>query len=304
MATPLTAAALLAALKHEGLVVVEVGDWTHHNRNHKGPWGPVHGVMIHHTVTRGSAATVEICRAGHSALPGPLCHGVITKDGTVHLVGYGRANHAGLGDPDVLAAVIAEKPVPVDDEATVDGNRHFYGFECENLGDGVDPWPAAQLDAIERAAAALCRAHGWGAESVIRHLDWQPGKVDPRGPGMDWAAMRARIAKRLDAAPPKSTPAPSTPVVSLSRLRAAALHDPAKAGTPVSYKGVAIVEAALVDEGLMARSYSDGHWGTKTTPSYAAWQRRCGYTGSAADGIPGRDSLRRLGIKHGFKVED
>ncbi len=141
MAPPMSASAFLRALKAEGLTVVEVGDWRDHNRNHKGPWGPVHGVMIHHTVTKGSAATVDICRRGYSGLPGPLCHGVITKDGRVHLVGYGRANHAGLGDDDVLRAVIAEKKTfPPDNEANTDGNRHFYGFECENLGDGKDPW--------------------------------------------------------------------------------------------------------------------------------------------------------------------
>ncbi|NUP37043.1 MAG: LysM peptidoglycan-binding domain-containing protein, partial [Streptomyces sp.] len=70
---------------------------------------------------------------------------------------------------------------------------------CENLGDGKDPWPAAQLEAIEQTSAALCRAHGWTAASVIRHLDWQPGKVDPRG--IDWTAMRDRIAKRLKGKP-------------------------------------------------------------------------------------------------------
>lgn len=197
MANPLTADTLLAALRAEGARVVEVGDWRTHNRNHKGPWGPVHGVMIHHTVTKGTAATVAICRDGHTDLPGPLCHGVIAKDGRVHLVGYGRANHAGLGDPDVLAAVIAERQLPVDDEASTDGNRHFYGFECENLGDNKDPWPAAQLDAIVRVSAAICRAHDWSARSVIRHLDWQPGKVDPRGPGLDWVDIEARIAERL-----------------------------------------------------------------------------------------------------------
>lgn len=63
----------------------------------------------------------------------------------MHLVGYGRANHSGLGDPDVLAAVVAERPAPGDNEATVDGNRAFYGFECENLRDGKDPWPEAQV---------------------------------------------------------------------------------------------------------------------------------------------------------------
>ncbi|WP_405695307.1 N-acetylmuramoyl-L-alanine amidase [Streptomyces coelicoflavus] len=196
MATPMTASAFVKALRDEGLTVVEVGDWRDHNRNHKGAWGPVNGVMIHHTVTRGSARTVDICRHGYASLPGPLCHGVITKDGRVHLVGYGRANHAGLGDDDVLRAVVAEKALPRDNEANTDGNRHFYGFECENLGDGHDPWPAAQLEAIERAAAAICRHHGWNERSVIGHLEWQPGKVDPRGFTM--ASMRARVADRLD----------------------------------------------------------------------------------------------------------
>jgi hypothetical protein len=195
MATPMTAAQFAAVLRAEGVTVVEVGDWETHNRNHMGPFGPIHGVMIHHTVTKGSARTVAICRDGYEGLPGPLCHGVITKDGRVHLVGYGRANHAGSGDPDVLAAVIAETALPADDEATTDGNRHFYGFECENLGDGQDPWPEAQLDAIERVSAAVCRHHGWNQRSVIGHLEWQPGKVDPRGFTM--AAMRKRVKDRL-----------------------------------------------------------------------------------------------------------
>ncbi|MEJ8642545.1 N-acetylmuramoyl-L-alanine amidase [Streptomyces sp. MS1.HAVA.3] len=195
MAAPMSADRFIDALRNEGLTVVEVGAWRTHNRNHKGPWGPVHGVMIHHTVTRGTAYTVQLCREGHSALPGPLCHGVIAKDGRVHLVGYGRANHAGSGDSDVLAAVIAEKRLPPDNQANTDGNRHFYGFECENLGDGEDPWPAVQLDAVTRAAAALCRVHAWTARSVIGHLEWQPGKPDPRGFTME--SLRERIGERL-----------------------------------------------------------------------------------------------------------
>ncbi|WP_330332551.1 N-acetylmuramoyl-L-alanine amidase [Streptomyces sp. NBC_00536] len=195
MAAPMSADRFIGALRDEGLTVVEVGSWRTHNRNHKGPWGPVNGVMIHHTVTRGAQYTVEICRDGYSELPGPLCHGVITKDGTVHLVGYGRANHAGAGDGDVLAAVVAEKALPPDNQADTDGNSHFYGFECENLGDGDDPWPEAQLDAIARAAAAVCRSHGWTARSVIGHLEWQPGKIDPKGFTMN--SMRDRVAERL-----------------------------------------------------------------------------------------------------------
>ncbi|MFI5983113.1 N-acetylmuramoyl-L-alanine amidase [Streptomyces sp. NPDC051555] len=195
MAAPMSADRFIRALRGEELTVVQVGSWRTHNRNHKGPWGPVNGVMIHHTVTHGAEHTVEICRDGYDELPGPLCHGVITKDGTVHLVGYGRANHAGAGDRDVLAAVIAEKALPPDDRADTDGNSRFYGFECENLGDGEDPWPEVQLDAIARAAAALCRVHGWTARSVIGHLEWQPGKIDPKGFTM--RSMRDRVTELL-----------------------------------------------------------------------------------------------------------
>ncbi|MFH8571578.1 N-acetylmuramoyl-L-alanine amidase [Streptomyces sp. NPDC017993] len=195
MPAPLSAARFLDVLKEEGLRVVEVDDWQTHHRNHKGPWGTVHGVMVHHTATSGAESTVRLCYDGRPDLPGPLCHGVITKDGTVHLVGGGRANHAGLGDGDVLRAVIAEKRLPPDNEADTDGNRAFYGFECENLGDGTDPWPPAQITALEKAAAALCRAHGWTERSVIGHLEWQPGKSDPRGFTMD--DLRERIADRL-----------------------------------------------------------------------------------------------------------
>ncbi|UQA93176.1 N-acetylmuramoyl-L-alanine amidase [Streptomyces halobius] len=195
MSVPLSATGFLGALKAEGLRVVEVDGWQTHHRNAKGPWGPVHGVLVHHTATSGAEATVRLCYDGHADLPGPLCHGVITKDGTVHLVGCGRANHAGRGDGDVLRAVIAEKRLPPDNESDADGNRAFYGFECENLGDGTDPWPEPQVEALEKAAAAICRAHGWTERSVLGHLEWQPGKVDPRGLSMH--GLRERIAARL-----------------------------------------------------------------------------------------------------------
>lgn len=190
---------LVTALRAEGVKVVERPGWRTHNRNGKGPWGPVNGVVIHHTVTSGTSNTVSICENGYAGLPGPLCHGVIAKDGTVYLIGNGRANHAGRGDSDVLRAVIAERPLPTADQADTDGNTHFYGFECENLGDGADPWPDVQVQAIERAATAVCRVHGWGAGSVIGHREWQPGKVDPKGFGM--GDLRSRIAARLKGRP-------------------------------------------------------------------------------------------------------
>ncbi|MEU9618168.1 MULTISPECIES: peptidoglycan recognition family protein [unclassified Streptomyces] len=201
MAQPLTAAKVVSALRAEGVRIVEVGNWRTHNRNSKGPWGPVNGSIVHHTVTKGTASTVAMVRDGYTALPGPLCHGMIAKDGRVHMVGWGRANHAGGGDPRVLEQVIAEsygtRPTPPTkgNANGTDGNARFYGWECENLGDGKDPWPKAQYQAIVRVQAALCRAHGWSAKSVIGHLEWSNDKVDPRGFTM--AKLRSDVAERL-----------------------------------------------------------------------------------------------------------
>ncbi|MFF9118240.1 N-acetylmuramoyl-L-alanine amidase [Streptomyces massasporeus] len=203
MATPLNADRLVAALKAEGCTVHEVPGWRTHNRNHKGAWGPVHGVQIHHTVTGPGTDVVGLIYNGHSALPGPLATGCITKDGVVHLTGNGRANHAGGGDGRVLQAVIDESygdrpPATQKHDGSpgaVDGNARFYGWECENKGDGKDPWPAVQYDAMVRATAAICRAHGWGPKSGIGHLEWSDWKVDPRG--IDMKDFRADVAERL-----------------------------------------------------------------------------------------------------------
>ncbi len=196
MSDPLSADRLVQILRQEGLNVVEYRDWRENNRNHVGDWGPVHGVMIHHTVTKGTDSTVRLCYEGRSDLPGPLCHGVIAKDGTVYLVGNGRANHAGLGDGDVLEAVIRDEPVPSDNQANTDGNTHFYGFECENLGDGQDPWPEEQIDAIIKVSAAISRELEWKKYSTIGHLEWQPGKIDPRG--VEMSALRDEIEQRIE----------------------------------------------------------------------------------------------------------
>ncbi|NJQ04299.1 LysM peptidoglycan-binding domain-containing protein [Streptomyces lonarensis] len=98
---------------------------------------------------------------------------------------------------------------------------------------------------------------------------------------------------------PKPTP-PARPVVSLARLVQAARVDPPKRGTPVSYSPTRVVEDALAKEGLLTRSLVDGHFGTATVSAYAAWQRRLGYRGRDADGIPGRASLNALAKKYGF----
>jgi hypothetical protein len=234
MATPLTADQIVKALRAEGLTVHEYKSWRTHNRNHKGAWGPVNGVMLHHTVTSNTADTIDLCYDGRSDLPGPLCHGVIDKKGEVWLVGNGRANHAGSGDLDVLNAVIAESYAtrpPAPNQQNSDGNVRFYGFECINLGNGKDPWPDAQVQAMVKASAALLRAHKWGAKSAIGHLEWTSQKIDPKGKGVEMPTLRGHIAAALKVkagawalkppvVKPPTTPAPPAPLTLEQRVAA------------------------------------------------------------------------------------
>ena len=336
MPAPMTAAKFLAALKAEGLDVEETSGWRTHNRNHKGKDGPHNGVMIHHTAGHESGSTAFM-RSGTSALPGPLCQGLIHKSGLVSLIGWGRCNHAGGGDPDVLNAVIAERwPVPKTNEhdgssGSVDGNARFIGYECVNLGNGKDPWPLIQLEAIARAAAAVCRVYGWSVNSVIRHMDWSDWKPDPRG--IDWGKMRARIAEILKGKPnatpisawakgrpaeadgggstkppatkPPTTKPPTTPAkpkVSVANVIAAYHHDrPGKQGAAKHPKDVKPVEAALHKLGFLAKTYAfDFSYGTTTETAFNAFRRSIGLKGADATGTPGKYSLTELGKRSGL----
>lgn len=104
---------------------------------------------------------------------------------------------------------------------------------------------------------------------------------------------------------------PSVPTVSLAKLRTAAATDPGAAQGHQTYAaGVKIVEAALVKEGLLGKTYaSDGSFGTATVTAYSKWQLKL-YPGAStkpggdADGKPGRDSLVKLAHKYGFNVVD
>lgn len=104
-----------------------------------------------------------------------------------------------------------------------------------------------------------------------------------------------------------ATPVPVTPVarpkVSLAHVVYAARHDPAAAQGHTTYKAeVLVVERALKAEGYLPAAYVDGSFGSLTKDAYAKWQRHLGYSGTAADGIPGMTSLKKLGAKHGFTV--
>jgi hypothetical protein len=94
------------------------------------------------------------------------------------------------------------------------------------------------------------------------------------------------------------TSASAATAVDMEALLLAAQWDPRKADqgiTTGAKASVLAVENALADEGLLAATYIDGHFGTTTVTAYTAWQKRLGYSGLAANGLPGSASLTALG---------
>lgn len=191
--------------------------WTTHNRAGHGEFGDMNGVGIHHTGSDGSVSEQsDILWNGYGDLPGPLCHAGIDPTGVLHLAGWGRTNHFGLGSKTTWDHVKNEdytgilKPGP----ATIDGNAHFYGFEI--MYSGSHPMSDAQRITAVRVSAAICTEHGWKAESVIGHGEWQQGKWDPgisRSQMLPMDRFRDEVRQAIKEGPLPTRPVPSTTLV-------------------------------------------------------------------------------------------
>lgn len=95
------------------------------------------------------------------------------------------------------------------------------------------------------------------------------------------------------------TTANAATTINMEAVLLAAQWDPRKSTsglTPGAKDSVLAVERALVAKGLLKKSLVDGHFGTSTISAYAAWQRRLGYSGLDASGLPGPTSLVKLGV--------
>ncbi|WP_439658507.1 peptidoglycan-binding domain-containing protein [Lentzea sp. HUAS TT2] len=109
--------------------------------------------------------------------------------------------------------------------------------------------------------------------------------------------------------------AAALPVVNMEATVLAAQIDPRRADdtlTPGAKDSVLAVERALQARNLLDARWVDGYFGTTTISAYAAYQRSLGYTGLAANGLPGPSSLTTLGqnrftvsnvLKPGAKVQ-
>lgn len=165
---------LPSALVNAGLRVSLVGGWESRGRATMHP----KGLVLHHTAagTSSNAPSLRVVIDGRSDLPGPLCHVLVGRDLTCHIIASGVANHAGTGGWRGLT-----------------GNSSVIGVECEN--NGVDePWSSGMVDVMVRISAACANAAGFTAEMVCGHKEWAPTrKVDP------WQLSMSDIRRRTAA---------------------------------------------------------------------------------------------------------
>lgn len=179
-------------------------------------FGPVYGCVIHHTGSDGpDSSNQSLIDRGRSDLPGPLAHSGLNDNGVIDMFTWKRANHAGGGDPDVLAAVKSENygdyPPPPDkhqgEPGAADGNDVFYGLET--YYSGSHPMTKVQYQSAVGWAAAICDFHGWSSKSVIGHKEWSDWKPDPGQ--VDMKKFRQDVQARLDAVNGGTTPPPAEP---------------------------------------------------------------------------------------------
>ena len=164
-------------LEAAGLKVAVVPGWEQRGR---AEMGQVLGVMCHHTAgpLQGNMPSLRTLVDGRSDLPGPLAQLGLGRDGTFYVIAAGRCNHAGAGSWQGLTG----------------GNANFIGIEAENTGRPNDtPWPSVQLEAYQRAVAAILRQVGRTALFCAGHKEYALPRGRKSDPDFDMTAFRQGV---------------------------------------------------------------------------------------------------------------
>ena len=282
--------------------------------SHPSPVAPEgRGQALRRPLPRADASKI-LTRTEATALATHDLWSVVVWESTASRAAAGRA--AGVADAKEAAAQASAAGMPT-------SRPIYFAVDFDAAPGTVDAY-------FEGAASVLGigRTGVYGGYKVVKHLldarlarwawqttAWSGGKWDSRAVirqgsqahigGVDVDLDTALAADYGQWQPGVSPTHPAaTPHVDLSNLISAAKADPkAKQGHQTHAADVRLVESALKAEGLLASPYAnDGSFGTSTVAAYAKWQKRLGYSGHDADGIPGNTSLAALGKKHGFTV--
>nr|WP_051865091.1 N-acetylmuramoyl-L-alanine amidase [Streptomyces griseus] len=195
---------------------------------------------------------------------------------------YAFAQH--LGNPYYASVETEGHPNTALTTAQVEGVAHIYAWGNSTFG-----WPLQVVDSTTEPGLTW---HGVGGDAWGGH---------PHCPGDKRKAQRGRIIDRAKEI--LAMDMDGEPSVDLARLVTLDPSDPGAAQDLPPYPdGVRLIEGALHAEGLLDNLSDDGHFECLTVTAYAAWQRRLGYEGAAADGVPDQPSLTKLGRRHGFTV--
>ncbi len=246
---------LADVLRAAKLKVVEEDGWKEAGR---GEMGVVLGILLHHTAgsKKGNSPSLELVRDGRPDLTGPLSQLFLARDGTFHVVGAGRCNHAGAGNWHGAA-----------------GNLQLIGIEAENAGDGTDPWPDVQMDAYERGVAAILMHLGLDSVMVAGHKEYCTPKGRKIDPSFDCNEFRSNVDRLMGAGGGRKTVSPVSPT------------------NPMLRKGdmsnsVKTLQAKL---GVV----QDGNFGPQTEKAVRIFQQNNGLT---VDGLVGPATWKALGV--------
>lgn len=141
----------------------------------------VEAIVVHDTVTTRSWSPGRVNRLcahdGTENVPPPLYQVGIDRDGVVHFLAGGRANHNGHG--------------------TYGNDSIGVAFYAAGALEGrEEPASARQQETAARVCVALCRELGLDAGRVVGHKETDPDrKQDPYG--VDMVALRVRVEELL-----------------------------------------------------------------------------------------------------------
>ncbi|MBO2448081.1 peptidoglycan-binding protein [Actinomadura barringtoniae] len=117
-------------------------------------------------------------------------------------------------------------------------------------------------------------------------------------PALAISAAAAITATAVPAMAAPTAAAAKLPSVNYDATLLASQLDPGRPGTGTTSgakASVLLVEKALYAKHLLAKKYVDGSFGSSTVKAMTTYQKKLGYTGCSANGIPGPTSLAKLG---------